>query len=436
MTFISLDDTDSSEGGCTTALAYDIISFLEKKGYYCVSHPSLVRLNPAAPNKTRGNGAVVFNISKCHLLTSKCIGWVNKKNYYLGIPDNDTPLSETVRNECIKIVKNGRHSSSNSAIMFSENRPSVEYYTRAVKNIIKPEEINKWVEKSKDDGFVSVWNSGEGIIGCMASLAWPGKRKTYEILAYRELEQIGTIRNIDDSNFYHTYCTDPRMINNFDHRHVCIKPKTPCPVLFGIRTLTSNVLDIPYSMRGESFKGFLVFQSNQCTDDHIIHDPTNLTERESYSIEGRVEKIESIKGRHRRFEIITQQNLRVKVIAFEKTGRLAKTCLHLKSGDLVRVFGQFKKNQINCEKIFVKKVIREKVLKSMPICPECGVEMKARSSRRFFCRKHNMIELLSDKCKWDVLKRNIQRGWIECSVLARRHLYMPGSFYRSSNNSR
>lgn len=55
---IGFDDTDSIRKGCTTYVAALLVEELEKLGVTLVDYPSLVRLNPNVPWKTRGNGAL------------------------------------------------------------------------------------------------------------------------------------------------------------------------------------------------------------------------------------------------------------------------------------------------------------------------------------------------------------------------------------------
>ena len=55
---IGIDDTDSPRKGCTTYVAAVLAEELAKLGVRFVDYPNLVRLNPNAPWKTRGNGAV------------------------------------------------------------------------------------------------------------------------------------------------------------------------------------------------------------------------------------------------------------------------------------------------------------------------------------------------------------------------------------------
>ena len=60
--FVAVDDTDSMKGNCTTFLATEIIR--EFPDLDLIGNPRLVRLNPATPWKTRGNGALVLRFGR------------------------------------------------------------------------------------------------------------------------------------------------------------------------------------------------------------------------------------------------------------------------------------------------------------------------------------------------------------------------------------
>ena len=60
--YIGIDDTDSPDGMCTTYLASQIINKFEENGIVLKDYPRLIRLNPFARFKTRGNGAVSLKI--------------------------------------------------------------------------------------------------------------------------------------------------------------------------------------------------------------------------------------------------------------------------------------------------------------------------------------------------------------------------------------
>lgn len=59
---IGLDDTDSTRKGCTTYVAALLVEKLQKLGANFIDYPSLIRLNPNVPWKTRGNGALCLRI--------------------------------------------------------------------------------------------------------------------------------------------------------------------------------------------------------------------------------------------------------------------------------------------------------------------------------------------------------------------------------------
>ena len=69
--YIGIDDTDSPDGMCTTYLACDIIRKLKENNIDIVDYPRLIRLNPFARFKTRGNGGVSFKIINNEILPSK-----------------------------------------------------------------------------------------------------------------------------------------------------------------------------------------------------------------------------------------------------------------------------------------------------------------------------------------------------------------------------
>ena len=63
--FVAADDTDSMRGNCTTYLATEIIRELVIDGDLdLIGFPRLVRLNPAIPWKTRGNGSLVMRFGR------------------------------------------------------------------------------------------------------------------------------------------------------------------------------------------------------------------------------------------------------------------------------------------------------------------------------------------------------------------------------------
>ena len=90
--YIGVDDTDSPDGMCTTYLASQIINKFKDNGIDLVDYPRLIRLNPFARFKTRGNGGValkILNDSKASLAKEIVLGEV--ENLSMFDCDNTNP---------------------------------------------------------------------------------------------------------------------------------------------------------------------------------------------------------------------------------------------------------------------------------------------------------------------------------------------------------
>lgn len=82
---IGIDDTDSPEGMCTTYLASQIISEFKDNGIELADYPRLIRLNPFARFKTRGNGGVslkICNDDKAGLAREIVLSYVEKLSMF------------------------------------------------------------------------------------------------------------------------------------------------------------------------------------------------------------------------------------------------------------------------------------------------------------------------------------------------------------------
>ena len=60
--YVGIDDTDSRMGMCTTYICAVVMDELKDYGFNILDYPRLIRLNPFARFKTRGNGAVSFKL--------------------------------------------------------------------------------------------------------------------------------------------------------------------------------------------------------------------------------------------------------------------------------------------------------------------------------------------------------------------------------------
>ena len=148
-----------------------------------------------------------------------------------------------------------------------------------------------------------VLGCGRGLIGCICGMAWVPKDFTYELLAYRPQERWGTERVFDPGSIEKADHEISTSFNSWEDRFrkVAMVPGTPCPVMYGFRGD-----DVPDLIRGhdiiktEPQSRWVVFQTNQGTDDHIITEfsPEEFIPNSSYLIKGTVVSVERIRGGH------------------------------------------------------------------------------------------------------------------------------------------
>ena len=104
-------------------------------------------------------------------------------------------------------------------------------------------------------------------------MAWRPHDRTYELIAYREPGKWGTPRKVDESSVIKMDRKFPDTFNNYDYenKHVVFAPASPCPILYGIRGNRQDYLaDAMAAVKSEKIDRWLIFLTNQGTDDHII----------------------------------------------------------------------------------------------------------------------------------------------------------------------
>ena len=221
---IGIDDTDSPDGMCTTYLASQIINKFNENGIEIVGYPRLIRLNPFARFKTRGNGGVAFKIV------------------------NDEKVSrakEIVLSEVQKLSMFDCEN-TNPGVVFYDGEITKEMEDYALRAIYEFITIDEAEEFGKSVGCeIHKFKKGRGIIGSIASISLPLSDFTYELLTYRLPQNFGTPRQIDYESVYEMdRQTYPDTFENIDYSedYIAIEPKTPCPVLYGIRSNNPEIL--------------------------------------------------------------------------------------------------------------------------------------------------------------------------------------------------
>lgn len=427
--FVAVDDTDSMRGNCTTYLATEIINeALFNLGLDLIEFPKLVRLNPAIPWKTRGNGSLVLNFGKGIGKKFK-IGEINNKDIFVFENKSDwEPDPSDLMKHFIPLIERYHDPfDSDPGLVISQIRPLYSFYTDGVTKVVKRNSIENEIKRINAIKFEL--GCGRGIIGCICGMAWIPKDYTFELLTYRPQTRWGTERIYNKESVKKADTLITSSFNSWEKRSdkIAIFPGTPCPVLYGFRGDVPEDLIKGHEIIETEFQSrWLIFQSNQGTDDHIIRNypEEQLVPFSSYDINGIVIKVERIRGGHTFMKIDTRYGP-VTCAAYEPSGEFRYVLDWLLPGDFVEVMGELRDNPrtLNIEKLHVISTVDNYEKLSNPICSVCGKRMvsigKDKGYRCRNCGTKSFNPIVQKKIRY------IVPGWYEPPVSARRHLSKP-----------
>lgn len=378
---LALDDTDGPQGGCTTHVAARIRAALEPG--HRAGAPRLVRLDPGNPWKTRGNAAVV-------------------------LPVRDGLDPEELLDQALPIVEeHARLAEGKGAGMavFPE-APEEAWYRRGVREHVPLEEARAALEGVP----TRTLGEGRGLVGCLCAAAWrPGEQATWTRIAYRRPQRWGTPRELDPEGVRQLTDRFPQTFDCWDphDEHPVIAPRTPCPVLYGIRaTAPDRLAEAAGTIASEPEAGAVTFRTNQATDDHLgPEDLVRLTVTEAP---------EALEGGHVRLVGRTPAGEERVVMAFEPTGRLRAGVRAVDEGDAVLPVGPADGGQVNLEKL----LHAPQPERAPQRCPGCGGRMRSMGAR---------APVRCARCGTRAPKRAKGRAprWTEADPSARRHLARP-----------
>ena len=408
--YIGIDDTDSPDGMCTTYLASQIINKFKDNGIELVDYPRLIRLNPFARFKTRGNGGVSLKIlddDKANLARQIVLNEVEKLSMFDC--DNTNPGVIFYNGEITKEME--------------------DYAFRAIYEFIT---IGEAEEFGKSVGCeIHKFKKGRGIIGSIAAISLPLSDCTYELLTYRSSENYGTKRQIDyDSVYLMDKKTFPDTFENIDYSedYIAIEPKTPCPVLYGIRSNNVDALHLAKSIVkvNEPLVDWCIFKTNQHTDMHIqkVDKISDMDQFGCYEVVGEVKNKPNIIDGGHMFFLLSDDSGEIECGAYEPTKNFRKTVSHLRPGDIIKVFGGIgEHNTFNIEKFQMVKL--NDIEYKNPIC-ECGKRMTSAGKNKGFKCKRCGNKIKSSKKDPIEITRNLKKTqFYETPVSARRHLSKP-----------
>lgn len=417
---IGFDDTDSINGRCTTHLSYLISNMLIRKFQVeFVDFPLLIRLNPNVPLKTRGNGAVCLRI--------------RGRNY------------EKIKEEITYTIENYSEleNGANPGVVFYEGndigKDLISFSGSAMDTILSKQLAIKIA--SKNNMQFSIFGKGYGIVGALAATGCLlDSDHTFETIAYRSKENIGTNRKTDDFKVKKlSEQSYPYTYNNFDikNKRILITPRGPDPVFCGIRgedpfitTLFLKNLCIE-----EELDGYMIFRSNQGTNLHLVKENNgiNIKPYTSGRITCQVVSTPSvINGGHVIFKIKDRFGSILPVAVYKPTG-LTKIVSMLIIGDRIEVgYGAHLKSNnqftLNLEYLIIKELARVYNIRN-PTCEKCSKNMKSEGKNKgyqcYICktRIRNSGKIKTEK------DRKLKSGLYIPEPIAHRHLTKPSSRY-------
>jgi len=428
-TFVGVDDTDSAEGMCTTYLGLRMMASLPD-GSGLIGLPRLVRLNPNVPWRTRGNGAVAFEVG-AGSGEPAVIGGIDGSPIlsYPGPSDAAVDAGELLRSLSSIVdgtAHHGRDGTDPGLVVSPGPLPDDLYWT-GVRGIHGIDDIRQVLE---DNGCQHrSWGNGRGLIGAACAIAWPAGQVTYEAVSYRKRERWGTDREFDAEAF-RTLDSEHGTFGSSDPGtgRVLAVPNTPCPVLAGVRADSPGSAEgALLSVRTEESAGHLLWATNHATDDHItsVRSVGEISPYMSVSIPGAVMSApRTLQGGH--VILSMDGGGSIDVAAYEPTKGLRDAVLQLREGDVITAVGGVRETPltINLEKLRIVRTVDRFIKSENPVCNACGKHMKSKGrGAGYRCQVCGATASENDAGR--VSARAPDTGWYEASPSARRHLTMP-----------
>jgi tRNA(Ile2)-agmatinylcytidine synthase len=415
---IGIDDTDSESGGCTTYTAAVLFQELCNRGVEPTDFPWLVRLNPNIPWKTRGNGALSIHLNV------------------------DEGQIETIRELALEITQNNSDLSAvrtDPAVVFLLGRVPQDlrdYSVSALHDVLTVRQAMKVARMTNVE--IHQLKGTRGVIGALAAIGagLSSTRHTFELIAYRARENLGTPRRVDRESI--------RLMNaqfkavtfhNLDPEsgRILVCPHGPDPVLLGIRGLTPRGVRQAFNQVriDESVERAVIFRTNQGTDAHLTKPRRviDLGPHQSAILTGKVETIPQVlRGGHVIFQLRDDTGS-IFCAVYAPTKQLMHAARELLPGDRVRLYGGIRVDRIgkltlNLEKIETLELV-QKIDRSNPLCNSCGGRCESMGrSQGFRCKKCGLRNANLRPTRIS-LERKIGLTTYTAVIGARRHLSRP-----------
>ena len=401
---IGLDDTDHVDVGCTTS-SFDLLLREISQSMDCkVVERRLVRLWPFARRRTRGNGAL---------------------GAILEIPNDGTDQLEEICNnwfaKLLDQVSNHPPSEFNASpcLVITFGPLPDNWYWDAVRKHVDSDTL---LEEALQMGAIVLRSeSSFGVVGACAAISWENPaNSSWELISWRDESRIGTKRAVSSVSVLEMEKYHPETFLNRDPTKGkgMIAPRTPCPVLYGIRGSTYAAVEKAHQWLQsrddvEESHSFAIHRTNQLSDDHI-----------ESSASGTVTSLPNeTKGGHAHISVFSSGKTQ-RLVAFSEGGPVNRLLRSLIPGDRITWSGlSSPDDSIHLEKIKLDFATARIV--GRPVC--CSKTM--RSSGRgqgIRCLSCGRKEIRAWQCiDYETAIGSPIGEWMEPSPSNRRHLSRP-----------
>lgn len=416
---LGVDDVDSPSGGCTTHLAVKLAALLVRSGARLVDYPNLVRLNPAVPWKTRGNGAVALRFESGR------------------DPGDLLGMVAAAVEEYAAEFPNPKHQPAVALLEGAVPDAVRAIGKKALHDIVPLPLLERALEKSG----VMTWTARgrRGLVGAVAAIGNEMLEGdfTFEALFYRVRENYGRPRLVDAESVAEAErASGGLLFLNYDESagRLLAAPHGPDPVLLGIRGETAEaVAEAAKRVRVlEEVEAVVVFRTNQHTDAHLAR-VESLCQAFPYRCvwaRGVVSRRpRRIQGGHVVLSI-SDGACEIDAAAYEPTKEFRDAVGELEVGDEVEALGCVRPPSpwhpatLNLEKLRVVRLAPKYVVLN-PRCPRCGARMEsAGRGKGYRCPKCGFRGSNLEKEKTPIPRR-IREGWYQPPKHAFKHLMKP-----------
>ena len=364
----------------------------------------LVRLWPFAERRTRGNGALgaIIDIPDKEkvLLEKICNDWFDRLlTKVAGYPPSKIPAAP--------------------CLVISFDKAPKHWYWDAVRGYVNPENILR--EAGNTGTILLLKNEISGVVGACAAISWESNpHSSWELIAWRDDSSLGSERRVSPRSVSQLESLFPGTFLNRDPTKGkgLIAPRTPCPVLYGIRGSSSSEVERAHiwlqSEKGvESCKSYAIHRSNQISDDHIESTRSGLV----------ICKPRETKGGHARVSVFSRgQSLNL--VAFREGGPVNRLLRTLEPGDKITWVGlRSPDDSIHLERLRIDSATPR--IFSRPICCRRTMRSSGRNQglRCLSCGRKEKKTWYS--IHFDDMHEYPSGKWLEPTPSNRRHLSRP-----------